>query len=835
MIRIENLSVDFTAPDEAFARRLYADWDDFCHDCVERVLDECLSPRDREKTMYSIDRIDLDLGSIPEEDFYREFPERLREELLKNIPLWNLPGAQTGGQSDAMHRNVLLHYLEYGYPPEGWTDTDFSLEAELKQLSEQSAAASRPIVEKTAQLCLKQEHALRRFLWQADNEDILLQVFVSALTEPSAGQSEKRRLLVLLLETRPGIPLQFVHGTDSDTRLREMSCLLDTLSVRQIIRTETKEHAEVDLPSYWHCLYEWLIRYYPYNGTAMFGDKAEFTRHMNHRLLTFIHKRNGSPYLSKEELTMSFLLEVFGPVYYKDMLNAIYRLQPHNPDGSPVYDNYFNRELYRILRLLSLLRQPETSRKKEKAKEWLRQLRSLPEEDKTSAVQETMMPVEDILQAVAGENFYQAVVLSKTMERLQRLTDSLPLSLTHGHIPPDILLRKALLAYLQDPDTTGRTLTEKEITGKFLRYLRIAATGKDRDDTDDIRWQLLAETVTGTGEDHADALPAVETLADKSLPETIRKRLFLRYIRLQPGKLAAYLREVTLRNTLIPDEWLRWTEASDWLHIAASLSPAKAELLLQTADILSLPDEERKKTFATYILSSDTEEWPYVTAGETVRSFIGSLPSMQKAETGKKEETVHRVEKELALTETEIPVARKQSEALTTGNAGLCLLTPWLVRLCAMLGYLDEERKEFRSTASKVRTVFLLQYLVYGKEKEWREADLTFNRLLTALPGYVPLPRKLALTDEEKQTADSMVAGVKANWPQMDGTSVEGFRSSFLARNGLLEEEEEHHLLTVEEKAYDILLETVPWGFRQIRLPWLKKYVQVKWHEKQIF
>ena len=42
-------------------------------------------------------------------------------------------------------------------------------------------------------------------------------------------------------------------------------------------------------------------------------------------------------------------------------------------------------------------------------------------------------------------------------------------------------------------------------------------------------------------------------------------------------------------------------------------------------------------------------------------------------------------------------------------------------------------------------------------------------------------------------------------------------------------------LLTVEEKAYDILLETIPWGFRQVRLPWLKKYVQVKWHEKQEF
>ena len=42
---------------------------------------------------------------------------------------------------------------------------------------------------------------------------------------------------------------------------------------------------------------EWLIRYYPYNGIAMFGGKAE--------------------------LTVSFLLEVFGPTYYIDVLNTI--------------------------------------------------------------------------------------------------------------------------------------------------------------------------------------------------------------------------------------------------------------------------------------------------------------------------------------------------------------------------------------------------------------------------------------------------------------------------------------------------------------------------------
>ena len=1343
-----------------------------------------------------------------------------------------------------------------------------------------------------------------------------------------------------------------------------MSALLDTLSVRQLIRTETKEHAEVDLPPYWHYLYEWLIKYYPYNGIAMFGGKAEFTRHLHHRLLAFIHKRNGAPYLSKAELTVSFLLEVFGPAYYKDVLNAIYLLQPHNPDGSPVYDHYFNRELYRMFLRLSLLRLPEADKKnlatdknrekkgtketqwltkseavtslltdthtddkgkctllssfaqshpetliqwlqsegvkspellsalarltdkavldrllaslsftvweqvtkaeshlrtykpeipwlkavpeaawlsawrksvfvwigskhyslpeeesvrrllfafrnelggttngetdsehekdmeklsaairsesrqpsyaqanteelarilkdparsdaykrmlwtmlvreqpeaiirwlpsacakdntllpllaelaedatvkrllgafslavfeawesirnylethlssiswlkeipesqrasafrlsalhllasgipgqaddvknilrliyrevtggdrnedaavdalareleearsqnafhereastgkhsitlqdlrrimhapdlsetakrravasywdyhrehtieavrllqeqgmldevleqtghyaweillyrtlrqvvgmekasalmplfqwlaehetalssyradndhslmaglllgiirweqdgrnkplpdavrsllvslfrkdsfpiigkhlsqdtatgtagasdaeqafmlldvalegefhdfpsfykewlhghedalntlqmlfeqrwntaesfatwledtsvpiaakreqlrkaaQEKPQAWLQLLRALPQESRASASLENLMSVQDLLQAVAKVNFHQAAILSQAIGRLQHPATQLPASLARGSISLDALLRKALLAYLQDPETWERTWGEKDITDTFLHCLRLAATGKEPNDTDNRQWRQLAETIThnypeadsqpqenlletlaGPSATHAvlrqtlarlmdkhpealwawleqeagtdsltrmaeaadyiqashwadelartpgfahpdafrrltgwllqraavrelaaalffyvrepgwqtftpeqmeayffsrmygstDALPDVEALTDKGLLKDTRKRLFRRLLRHRPGKLLAFLREAVSRNVFPLDEWLLVTDASDWLHLAASLSLGKAELLRQITDCLSLPEEERKKALATYIVYGDTGEWPYATPQETVRGFIGMLPSLQEADTGKKEDIVRRVEAELALPETEAPAPEELPEALTVGNAGLCLLAPWFVRLFAMLGYLDEERKKFRSTASKVRAVFLLQYLASGEEKAWREAELAFNRLLTALPGHVPLPGRLPLADEERQTADGMVAGVKANWPQMNGTSVEGFRGSFILREGTLEQEEERWLLTVEEKAYDLLLETVPWGFRQIRLPWLKKHVQVKWHEKQIF
>lgn len=1395
MIRIEHLSLDLTAPDEEFAQGLYAGWDAFYHDCVERVLDECLSPYDRERTLREIGHLNLDLSSIPEENFYREFPKRLREELLKNIPQWNDIDTQTDRQTVFRRSGNLLHYMEYGYSLTEWADMDFNMEAELKWLSGQPETVSRPAIVQLALLCLKREYALRRLLWQTADEHILLQVFSLALAEPSSGNKEKQRFLALLLEVKPDIPIRFVHETHDDTRLREMSVLLDTLSVRQLIRTETKEHAEVDLPPYWHYLYEWLIRYYPYNGIATFGSKAEFTRHLHHRLLTFIHKRNGAPYLSKAELTVSFLLEVFGPAYYKDVLNAIYLFQPHNPDGSPVYDSYFNLELYRTFLRLSLLRSPEATQKRlvtdedqEKAKEiqwpaelesvtalltdthtdnkekhirllsfvqsrpevlmqwlqsegvkspellsvlarvadkvildrllaslsfavweqvtktashiqeymkthrdsicwlkemsetriaftfrlsalrflisntsgqsndakdilrliyrevtggdrneeiavnalvrelkeagfqstfheadeiigknnkdfqdllrimhdpnlseaykrravasywdnhranpmeavrllqernmldevmeltgsyaletilyrmlhqvvgmekasalmplfqwlaehevsllsyriddghslrtglllgiirlgqdgrqdkpfksaihfllvslfcednlpiiwkqliqataietavasdaeqafalsdaafnreynnlsslyqewlyerenasnaiqmlfehrwntaksfaewledtsipvatkreqlreaaqekpqaWLKLLRALPQESRTSASLETLMTVQNMLQAVVKVNFHQAAVLSQIIERIQHSATHLPVSLARGSIYLDAILWKALLAYLQDPETWGKTRSEKEIADTFLRYLRLAATGKEQDDTDNIEWLQLAATITD-GNSETDSqpkenllkalanpsvtltvlrqtldrlmgkhpetlrtwleqeagndsiawiaeatdyiqvshwaddlartpgfvhpevfrrltgwllqriplkelatalflyvresgwqtftpeqmeayffsmlygstneLPDVEALTDKSLPEDTRKRLFRSHLRHRPEKLMALIRESVLRNTQPLDKWLEWTDSKDWLYLAASLSLSKAELLRQITDSLSLSEGERKKALVTYIIYGDTEEWPYVTPQETIRDFIGMLPSLQETDNEKKEETVHQVEVELALSGTEAPASKELPEALTVGNAGLCLLTPWFVRLFAMLDYLDEERKKFRSTASKVRAVFLLQYLAYGEEREWRETELFFNRLLTALPWNVPLPRQLHLTEKERQTADSMVAGVKANWPQMNGTSVESFRGSFLLREGTLEQEEERWLLTVKEKAYDILLETAPWGFRQIRLPWLKKYIQVRWHEKQEF
>ena len=320
------------------------------------------------------------------------------------------------------------------------------------------------------------------------------------------------------------------------------------------------------------------------------------------------------------------------------------------------------------------------------------------------------------------------------------------------------------------------------------------------------------------------------------MPEALRKRLLQKFLRFQPKELLAYIHRSVSENLLPLNRWVEWLDSDGWIYLATSLSLSAAELIRQVSEVLRLDEKKQRLAWSTYLTTGNKEEeWSYSTPEENIRSFVQIVVSLQGQGESEVEETVQRINVELKIQEDMIPVKNDVPESFLVENAGLCLLAPWFVRLFNLLGYLDEELKSFKNTDLKIRAVFLLQYVVYGEEREYRETELGFNRLLVGLPWHVSLPKYLPLTDEEKQTVESMVEGVKANWPQLSGTSVKGFRQSFIARSGTLEQQEERWWLSVEKKTHDILLEFVPWSFRQIRLPWLKKYIQVAWNEIQEF
>lgn len=391
MTVIDKISFRFRMADEQFARNLYADWDGFCRRCVTDILEEFFSRYDNKGDYIEVDRLDLDLGSIPQEKFYDEFPARLRETLERNFvpfateqPLASsddegtnagILGRNATSLADEKRFENLLHYLKHGFCFPEWAGGDFGLYEEIRHFMEKA-----DFRERLCAVLAGHPQALARLLLQLESHQTgkilsgavgasdavpLLSLFFS----PSfpAGQQERQRMLALMLEHVPQEVVRFIHGTRESGSLDSMAELLENPHVRCIMAAETEHHAEIGLPEYWYRLYGWLLEYYPFNGVPMFGDKRHFRLHLNCSLLSFIHKRTYSAYISKAGLTVQFLQEVFGTDYCLTVLDIIYRRQRLNPDGSPESGDSYVWELYYMLLRLSLIEPAQQGTEQHKA------------------------------------------------------------------------------------------------------------------------------------------------------------------------------------------------------------------------------------------------------------------------------------------------------------------------------------------------------------------------------------------------------------------------------------------------------------------------------------
>lgn len=171
-----------------------------------------------------------------------------------------------------------------------------------------------------------------------------------------------------------------------------------------------------------------------------------------------------------------------------------------------------------------------------------------------------------------------------------------------------------------------------------------------------------------------------------------------------------------------------------------------------------------------------------------------------------------------------------QKENIEIHNAGLCLITPFVPRLFHVLGLTIPDRKDFKDMESRIRAIFILQRLVTYEDRTYDESHLAFNRVLTNCPFDIPLPRKLALTENEIQFIESLLNSTKINWYKMRATSISAIQNAFIERKGRLEQLEDKWMLSVEYRAYDILLDSMPWSYSIIRFPWQKKTIYVNWN-----
>ena len=167
-----------------------------------------------------------------------------------------------------------------------------------------------------------------------------------------------------------------------------------------------------------------------------------------------------------------------------------------------------------------------------------------------------------------------------------------------------------------------------------------------------------------------------------------------------------------------------------------------------------------------------------------------------------------------------------QEEPMYVDNAGIVLLSPYLPRLFSMMSL--TESNNFKGEQEQLKALAVTYYLVTGKDKSPNEQYI-INKLFVGMNISKPIPQLPELTKEEKETCESLLKAVLQNWGKLRNTSIMTLREAFLMRSSKVEIKEDSIHLTVEEKAYDMLLDSVPWNFRMIKFPWMEKRIEVRW------
>jgi hypothetical protein len=166
------------------------------------------------------------------------------------------------------------------------------------------------------------------------------------------------------------------------------------------------------------------------------------------------------------------------------------------------------------------------------------------------------------------------------------------------------------------------------------------------------------------------------------------------------------------------------------------------------------------------------------------------------------------------------------ADELYVGNAGLVILWPFLGDFFARLGLLDGRR--FKDHAAQERAAGLLQHVATG-DKAFPEYLLPLNKLLCGLHPAELFDFGEPLLDAEAAACAELLAAAIAEAPILRDMSADGFRGTFLLRQGVLSARDGAWLLRVERRTYDIVLDRFPWSWEVLRSPWMDAPLRVEW------
>jgi hypothetical protein len=181
---------------------------------------------------------------------------------------------------------------------------------------------------------------------------------------------------------------------------------------------------------------------------------------------------------------------------------------------------------------------------------------------------------------------------------------------------------------------------------------------------------------------------------------------------------------------------------------------------------------------------------------------------------------------EPGLTQADPGETGESDEKLIVRHAGIILLAPYLKNYFSKTGLL--ENSLWINNDARYKGIILLKYLSSGIFKNY-EYQLILEKILCGTTPAEPVPSDIELSDSDIEESELLLASVIENWKALRNTSVTGFRETFLKRDGIITGSGKDWLLQVERKTVDVLLESIPWGYSTIKLPWNDYLINTEW------
>ncbi len=816
-IHIKKADFRFGMDSEEMAFNLYSSWSSFYGSAFVRIVEKVLERFNPSGELLSIGMLELDLGTIPRNGFYTQFPlllEEKLEELMQKLIVAGAPGGIKKVPASLSFFEAVTWFLIHGYYP--WPG--------IQKQKNFKVLFLEILQEYTRDLC----EFLRTY----------------------GHYSSLRRRLALLLNN--GDLQQLVKAlapAESGFIISYFNLLINESTHEKVATATVKDHRD----ACWEVILSYLLAQKAghFNRRAFIDQTIHgLAAHYGLEYIRLLH------FLTDVVLSLNIktdfhsefrllLTELNEAVAHEAAASDHNRLFPKEFSDAGTIKNrssVFNAEQHKE-QLLVLLKQPQSRRRlirqlNEKQLHGLVKL-LVPGEERFVISYAGMLDRQHERNAFEGHTagefnllkweFILTVLIEETGNMLNRkafVYSVISMLAAHYNLTVYDLLRlvyQTLIDRLIIADKVlAGIISELYFEEKEKKEIRNEPNLFDQALRDEFYWKLVRKQLD------AGILPKHKiSLWLRSAPHAVQ-------LKWMHAMVSPYHRQV-LNDAFRLLQWIKETVAG-WSGVSFNRQKVFGLLL----EFSSGKNQNRtEKDLLNALLHAAIgpvtgEQWQQLLSILKIKAANRGRQWEQKmkwlehstpaAGTGNENTREEVVSHEYSVNQNNKPI---MNEEIFINNAGLVLCNPFLPRLFSLSGLTGENG--FKDAKSAERAVLLLQYLLF-ESTEIAEHELVLNKLLCGLAPAIPVDCTLEVTPHEAETMQQLLQGIIQNWGRLGNTSPRGLVDSFLIREGKLEKDEEDiwHL-KIEQKGYDVLLDSLPWSYSPVKYSWMDKPIYVSW------